>query len=212
MGQVFDSMNDDQKSAFTRKMERLGLSATALTHSDELRTGAARPGPTILSSDPDESHLPPTIVEVRDVAHFKELSGVPDAHYESRKYSDVAFDYPQPLDERRAKIVADSRNQCDLEYQLTDAELGDVRKAAHAYVMGNSAKVQSHEPVINAMLFPTRMAVFAGESIVVTKDNPLIIQGPNPVVLNYASIKVEDGGQIIVKVTADVNAQTFIQQ
>jgi hypothetical protein len=146
------------------------------------------------------------------VAHLKELSGIPDAHYASRKLSDRAFDYPAALDERRARIVAESKNQCDLEYRLNADELSDVHKAARAYVLGHSEKVQSHEEVINAMLFPTRVAVFAGDGIVVTKDNPLIITGSQPVVLNYSSITVEDGGQIIVQVTAQINAQTFTQQ
>lgn len=211
MAKAFAGLNDDHMARFNAKMERLGLNPDALTHEGELVTGAT-PGPTVLSGDPDQSHLPPTLVRVNDVAHLKALSGLPDEHYVSRKLSDRTVEYPAPLDERRAQIVAESRNQCDLEYRLNDDELRDVRRAARAYVMGHSEKVKSHEPVINAMLFPTQLAVFAGESIVVTKDKPLIITGDHPVSLNYGSITVEDGGQIIIQVTAEITSQVFTQQ
>lgn len=211
MAKAFAGLSDDHMARFNARMQRLGLSAGALSHEGDLVTGAT-PGPTILSGDPDKSHVPPTLIDVRDVAHLKELSGIPDEHYTSRKLSDRTIEYPEPLDERRAKIVAESRNQCDLEYRLNADELKEVRRAARAYVMGHSEKVKSHEPVINAMLFPTQVAVFAGENIVVTKDQPLIITGDQPVTLNYGSITVEDGGQIIIQVTSEINSQVFTQQ
>jgi hypothetical protein len=188
--------------------QKLGISAGAMSEATTLDTGAT-PGPTILSYDAAESHVPPTHVEVRDIAHLKDLAGVEDAHYAAGTYSDAAIHYPDPLPQATMSLMATSPEKCDVDQGVGPDELGTVRQAAQAFVQGHSEKVKDYEPVINSLYFPSTMAVFAGESITVSPGNPLIIKGPGPVTLNYQSITVQPGGQIIIQTDATVNSQIF---
>ncbi|HEY0323879.1 MAG TPA: hypothetical protein VGC66_23220 [Pyrinomonadaceae bacterium] len=211
MGKDFDALSSEQQNAFQAEMKRMGIDPTALNHEGPLVTGAT-PGPTILSADPAVSHVPPTLIQVNSIAHLNELRGTPDEDYTVRGFSDKSINYPPELPAEKSNLVSSAEDLCALRDQLTPEEHANIRRAAEAYVMGNSEKVKSYEPIINATMFPQQMAVFAGESIVVSAANPLIIKGPGPVTLNYASITVEDGGEIIIQTAANITTQTFTQQ
>lgn len=214
-------LTPEQRSAFEAGLARFGLGADALTHqaarTSELRgaqpaamLGAeAAPAPVVFSSDPEESHVPPTLVQVNDIAQLKRMAGVPDEHYTGGMYTDRTIDYPHPLPEPTAQLAATAQNKCDLEYHLTDDHVEDVRRAAQAYMQGHSAKVASYEPMINALMFPTQVAVFAGESLVI--DSPVVVSGSAPVSWNYGTITVEEpNGQIIVQTEFSINTQNFV--
>lgn len=213
MGKEHDKLTKDQKAVFASGMQRLGLKPTDLIHDDTLDTGAT-PGPTILSADPSESHIPPIMVPVKDIAEFKKMKGIPDEHYKQKQYSDRTIDYPPELPPQRAAMASKAADGCDLEYQLEPEEHENIKKAAQAYVLGNSEKIKHYEPAINKLMFPAQIAAFTGDAIVVRKGKPLIIKpGKNPnntVALNYAKITVEKGGQIIVEANADITTQVFI--
>jgi hypothetical protein len=211
MGKDFDALRSEQQSAFHGEMRKMGLEPTALNHEGPLVTGAT-PGPTILSGDPAVSHVPPTLVQVNSIAHLKQLRGTPDEHFTKRGFSDKSISYPPKLSTAKARLIDSSEDLCALREQLSPEEHANIRRAAEAYVMGLSKKVKSYEPMINATMFPQQMAVFAGESLVVSAENPLIIQGPGPVTLNYASITVETGGQIIIQTSANITTQVFVQE
>jgi hypothetical protein len=211
MGQAFDSLNESQTSAFQEEMTKLGIAHDALSHEGEFSTGST-PGPTIISSNPEESHIPPTMIPINSIADLKRLRGVPDEHYTSMGFSDSVVDYPEELPAERFGLMDEAADVCALREQLTPEEQDQIRQAAEAYVMGNSEKVQAYEPMINATMFPTQMAAVNGESLVVDKDHPLIIQGDKPVTLNYAKITVKPGGQIIIKTQANITAQVFESQ
>lgn len=211
MGEDFDALSTEQQNAFQAEMKRMGLDPSALNHEGTLVTGAT-PGPTILSSDPNVSHVPPTLIQVNSIAHLNELRGRPDEDYTVRGFSDKSIPYPPEMPTEKTALMNTSEDLCTLREQLTPEDHINIRRAAEAFIMGNSEKVKSYEPIINATMFPQQMAVFAGLSIVVSAQNPLIIEGPGPVTLNYASITVEAGGQIIIKTAADITTQTFTQQ
>lgn len=216
-------LSPEQRSAFEASLARFGLGTDALTHqtarTSELRgfqaaaagmmAAEAAPAPVVFSSDPEQSHVPPTIVQVNDIAQLKQMAGVPDEHYDAGMYTDRTIDYPEPLPEPTAQLLTSAQNKCDLEYNLTDDHFEDVRRAAQAYMQGQSAKVASYEPMINALMFPTQLAVFSGESLVV--DTPVVVSGSAPVSWNYGTITVvEPHGQIIVQTEFNINTQNFI--
>ncbi len=206
MGKALNGLSEVQKASFRAAITRLGLSADHLTHDDTLVTG---PGPTHLSGDPKESKLTPTLIPVRSIAEIKKLGGIPDESYTSGKLSDRAIHYPAEFPQSRHHLVRSAANVCDLQDQLSPEEHAAINSAAAAYVQGNSQKVKSYEPILNALFFPAHVAAFVGDSITVTAGNPLIIGGSVPVVLNYAKVTVDPGGQIICNVQTTWNVQVF---
>jgi len=208
MGQEFDELNDDQKEAFKGRLTQMGLGADALSHEGTLVTGAT-PGPTILSGDPAESHVPPTLITVNSIAELKSLHGVPDEHYSVRGITDAAIDYPDELPRERMMLADTAPDICALRDSLQPEEHDQLRKAAQAYVLGNSEKVAAFEPMINAAMFPTQVAAFNGEAITVSANSPLIIKGSTMITLNYGSITVEPGGQIIIQTQVNLTTQRF---
>jgi hypothetical protein len=204
----------EQLTGFRTTVERLQLSIDVLTprpvRTSELLAGhpAARAlGEVVFSSDPEDSHVPPTLVQVSSIAQLKRMVGVPDEHYEAGMYSDRAIDYPDPLPRAVAELVDTARNKCDLEYRLSDEHFEHVRRAAHAYMHGHSDRVRSYEPMIDALMFPTQVAVFAGVELVI--DTRVVVSGSAPVTWNYGSITVEEPGKIVVMTEFNVIAQSF---
>jgi len=190
MDQNGQTLSPAQQQAFEARLDRFGLSRDTLS-APSIRTGD-RPGGFILSSDPERSHLPPTMILVRDVAHLKALTGIPDEEYESGRLSDQEISYPAPPGGQG---------------QLPDADT--LRAAVAAYVQGNSAKVKDYEPLINELRMPMTIGVFAAHDVVVSASNPLIFFPGDPTSLVCTSITVEPGGQIIVQETVKLYAQQF---
>lgn len=208
MGRGFDGLSEYQQASFRANVARLGLTPDSMVH-EPFTTG---PGAAILSSDAKQSKLAPTLIPVRNIAELKTLAGIPDEHYTSGKVSDKAIYYPPPLDEARLSLAVTAVDLCDLQRQLSAEEHEQVRCASEAYMQGRSDKVKGYEPLINALYFPSQIAAFNTDSIVVTAGNPLILSGPNPVAINAASITVEAGGQIIVETHVSIAAQKFDSQ
>jgi hypothetical protein len=208
MADEFDALNDDQKQAFRSRMALMGLASEALNHEGTLVTGAT-PGPTILSGDPAESHVPPTLVTVNSIAEMKALHGIPDEHYTVRGVADVSVDYPDELPQQRMMLASTAPDICALRESLRPEERDQIVKAAQAYVLGNSEKVAAFEPLINATLFPAQMALINIESVVVSPGSPLVLKGPTALSVNYGSVTVEPGGQIIIQTQTNLTAQRF---
>jgi hypothetical protein len=207
MPQDDQTLTPEQQQAFHAQLARVGMSPDSLS-ARSIRT-ADRPGGFVLSGDPEQSHLPPTMIEVRDLAHLKELAGVPDEHYTSGQRSDKAIPYPAPLSAQAAGLLQSAQDKCELEFHLQPADYENVRMAAEAYVHGNSAKVQGYEALINTLHMPTQMAAFAATEIIVSPGSPLILGPGTTTSLNCASITVEPGGQIIVQTNASITTQQF---
>ena len=208
MADEFDALSDDQKQAFRGRMAAMGLAPDTLSHQGTLVTGAT-PGPTILSGDPAESHVPPTLVTVNSIAELKALHGIPDEHYTVKGVADVAVDYPDELPQHRMKLTDTAPDICALRDSLKEDERDQIVKAAKAYVLGNSEKVAAYEPLINAAMFPMQVAVICIPAIVVSSGSPLVITGSKPVSACYGTITVEPGGQIIIETQTNLTAQRF---
>lgn len=208
MAEEFDALDDDQKQAFRARMALMGLAPEALNYEGTLVTGDT-PGPTILSGDPAESHVPPTLVTVNSVAEMKALHGIPNEHYTVRGVTDASVDYPDELPQERMLLASTAPDICALRDGLQPEERDQIMKAAAAYVTGNSEKVLAYEPLINAAMFPAEVALINIEAVVVSPKNPLVIKGPTAMSVNYGSVTVEPGGQIIIQVQTNMTAQRF---
>jgi len=211
MASGFASLNDEQKAGFRANMQRLGLKEDALSHDGVLDTGA-RSGPTILSTNPADSHIAPTLIPVQNIVEFAQLFGVPDSHYTEKNYSDRAIAYPPPVPAERHAMLSRAADPLELRNQMSAEELKNLKMASEAYVLGNSEKVKSYEPLLNASLFPGHVAAFALDTIVVKPGSPLVLTSDDPnktMVVCAASITVQPGGQIQVNCKAEIHTQTF---
>jgi hypothetical protein len=58
-----------------------------------------------------------------------------------------------------------------------------------------------------------KVAVYtAPPNVVVTPGNPLIISGSGPVSVQFGTVTIEPGGQILVYTTADISIETLVKQ
>lgn len=205
---AYPLLTPEEQSGFEQSLAKFGLSRAKMQHEEPLITGSM-PGPIILSTDIRESTIAPHFIKINDVAEYKRLGGVPDQEYELGRYSDAFIEYPEPWSDEQQRDLMKHNNVCDLEILLADEGRTRVEQAFRAYVRGNTNKVKQYEPLINTLHFPMVAAVFAGDSIVITAKQPLIVKSPDgrPVVLVFATVTIEPGGQIISEATMRLEAQ-----
>lgn len=211
MPTAFDALTEKQKTGFRSQVARLGLEEGFYSHDGVLDTGR-RSGPTILSTNPAESHVPPKLIPVATIADFKRLCGVPDTDYTERKFSERAIRYPPELAGERAAALGRITDVVELTQSMTVEELQSLQLAGEAYVLGNSARVMSYEPLLNAFYYPGHVAAFVLDSIMVQAGSPLLLTSPDPngsATLVAATITVNAGAQIQVQCKAGVSTQTF---
>ena len=70
----------------------------------------------------------------------------------------------------------------------------------------------SYVPLINALKFPGRAAVFTGETLTVPDGAVHVIDGDDPVVLNYGRIVVGKNATIRFQTAAYLQCQIFTQE
>jgi hypothetical protein len=150
-----------------------------------------------------------TVANIRELANY---GGVKDEEYLNGSASDAFVKYPAKLSTLSAPtLAACDGDVCKLKDSMSLEHHQAVNQAMQAYLLGNSTKVQEYEEHINALHFPMQMAVYAAQDIVITKDNPLIIDNPegHPSSYVYGTVTVEEGGYILVKTPLSLDAQAF---
>jgi hypothetical protein len=201
----FSSLTPDEQKQFTARLAVYGLTPKDIS-GKAVVTGEGKPGPTVVSPSPEVSTLDVVRREVTSVAELKKLGGVPDTHYTSDGVGDHHIDYPAAPAVNAAQAVAGAKGDvCALQESLGPEVTEQVGTAMKAYLLGNSAKANAFEPLINALHFPITGAVASGDSITVKAGSPLVIKGPGPVALNYAVMTIEKGGQVICETDVTFN-------
>ena len=166
-----------------------------------LRTDTKK-GEFLLSPDSSLNNgSPPVICEIDSIQKLKKLTGCDDSLFDLGVFSSEELEFP----------VWDSTYDHTVWKDLPARWKAILCRACQAYIYGDSRKVAAYEDVLNRKYFPMKIACFTGESIVVTKDHPLIIDpgsSPHPVVLHYDSITLEEGAKIISKKGALVHLES----
>ncbi|OZG72735.1 hypothetical protein BTA51_14525 [Hahella sp. CCB-MM4] len=200
-----DKLSDTEAKAFADVNQRLGMGANETTFcQDHIMSKGS--GPVHMSSDPLASHIPPKIIPVASIADMNKLVGIPDTNDDSH------VEYPEPARQEHLNLLKSANSTDEFHRSVTPEMHENIRKAATAYVLGNSSKVKDYEPLINARMFPGKVAAFVADDIVITADNPLIIKPGDPQVHNYGTITVKPGGYIQVSENATINCQQFIME
>jgi len=194
-----DFLTAEQNARFADVNARLGLGPeefTAALSPDEL---AALPAVRRMSSTPD-SDFPLRFVSIGSVEEMRKLVGN-DEFVAPTNGSEP--DYPSPPSPAEIdRLLNAIRNQ--QKPQVSPELMASIHQAAIAYVVGNPAKVQAFVPLINALLYPGRVAVFTGDTLDVPRGATHMITGDDPLVLNFGRITVAKDA------TIKVNSRTFI--
>ncbi|MCG7409288.1 hypothetical protein MH117_17865 [Paenibacillus sp. ACRRX] len=182
---------------FTQVSVQLGLTEEDI-HRGTLTTGAST-GPMYLSTKPQfPTAVTPKIVSIQTVQELQTLVG-------NIKEAGVLQDVPEPWPDE--KWDADAK-------QLNESDNRKVYAALRAILAGKDTEMTSYTSIVNKRYFPIKAGVFACEDIVVTPDQPLIIEphGHDPVVLTCNSITLEPGGQIICQAPVILSVNTFTKK
>ncbi|RCW84099.1 hypothetical protein [Paracoccus lutimaris] len=209
----FAELSASDRMEYESTLKRFGLTVDNLNYKGTLSTQDFG-DKLVLSADPSISAIEPTIVPYNSLAELKAMIGRADSDYTDGPFSDRLLDYPAPLDRDRVHALMATRNECDFDYQVTRDELHALYRAAQAYIMGNSQKLKTHEPILNKRFGTGSVAVLAVEALVVKAGHPVIFapdpNDPNKILCpNFTSVTVENGGQIIVSTKIQMTTTTF---
>ncbi|NET81455.1 MAG: hypothetical protein F6J94_05660 [Moorea sp. SIO1F2] len=208
MAKKYQDLSDAQRAKFHAKLEALGIDPNTVPATVTTESGGLRCGHPAASAD-----FPPAQVhEIGSVADLCAMGGCPDEDYQAKRASDAFVDYPPPAASLGMPSLASCGGDvCQLKDRMTVQHHEAVGKALHAAVMGDSSKVSDYEEHINAIHFPMQIATHAAQHLVITKDNPLIINDPNgqPTNLVVATITIEEGGYIEMKTPLNIECQQF---
>lgn len=103
-----------------------------------------------------------------------------------------------------------SANTTPMENKTTQ----DLEKALSAkHIPSDHPEIAHFREEINSVHFPASIPIFAGANLVVKAGTTRILGSDGrPVIVNYGTVTVEPGGQILVKSDAHFTAQAFIVQ
>jgi hypothetical protein len=200
-------LTEEQKDRMIKINQRLGLPADAHeTHHEKIVAAQSKKTELVFSADPLESDVPPIHVMVGSIAEFKKLVGTEDDKDDSH------IQYPEEYPEEHQRLVDTATSKGDLLAKMDERFSQNLKKAAYAYVMGNSKKVAKYESAMNAIMFPGRIAVFTGHELQVPDGQRYRIQGDEPVLWNFGVIKVGKDSEIKISTMVMINSQIFIQE
>jgi hypothetical protein len=97
----------------------------------------------------------------------------------------------------------------------TDASTGtQLRRALFEEIVGSSTPTPELAEAVNRRFFPLQVIVYTGEDIEIKKGEVLTIEpeGHEPVVVNYGSVTLEQGGLIRCKAPVLFIVQRFIKK
>lgn len=177
-------------NGFAQMVEMLGLQETDI-HRGVYRTGDTD-GPTYLSSNPDAPSAVKVFKFIRRIGDLKAIIGNGSAPAENKLK-------PWPAERDAAELD-----------ELCVCEEAQIYRALQAYLLGGQ-DAESYMNMIKKRYFPMRVGVFAAEELVIDPDHPLIIQGHDPVILNFSLVTLQPGGQIIAEAPVIMTVDKFVK-
>lgn len=183
-------MNEEHR--FEQMITMLGLHE-ADVHRGVIRTGDTD-GPTYLSSNSNSLSAVKVFKFIRRIDDLKAIIGNGNG---SCKIGSPLKPWPVEKD------------AVDLD-ELCVCEEKQVYRALLAYLLEDQ-DVESYMNIIKKRYFPMRAGVFAAEELIIDEDHPLIIEGHDPVILNFKIVRLKPGGQIITEAPVIMSVDQFIK-
>ncbi len=203
MPKTYADQTPEQRANFEAELQKIGFTLNEIP--ETLNTTQ----PLTMHSEMSLSSVPGMAITIRDLAHMKELGGVPDTHFQQGG-ADTHVQYPVALEGTRAKLLSAQSGE-SLAQSLTGEERQSVAGAVSAFVNGNSERVpQDLVQIANTTSFPMEATAFAAQNLVI--DKPFVIEGPTPQVLVFGTVTIKPGGSIIVKTDAKLSAQVIVNE
>lgn len=206
MSKTYKDLTDQQRKNHEAALERVGINRASVTKKMVIDK------PTTLHRDAARSHVKAHTITVHDVAHMKELGGVPDSRFTEEKHPDSHITYPKPLAGDRQRVLARAGVGDSLHAVLQPEEHSAIDSAVRAYVLGNSTKVPTELVALaNAANFPMEASVVAADDLEV-RDKMVITGPPNPYKLIAGTITIyKPLGQIVAEgVDLSIEAQHIV--
>jgi hypothetical protein len=202
-----DFLSKEQRERFENTNKLFGLGPQEFTAhlSDEEHNALPQ---TRLMSSTGDSHFPRHYASVGSIAEMRRLAGFGERVSPNPLVREPP--YPEPLPKAVVDSVLSGLNS-SLKPQLTQEIADKITAAAAAYVIGDPARVESYVPLINALKFPGRAAVFTGETLTVPDGAVHVIDGDDPVVMNYGRIVVGKNATIRFRAASYLQCQIFTQ-
>ena len=98
--------------------------------------------------------------------------------------------------------------------EINNAEELRLRRALFSHVVGREIEAVGYDDLLTRRFFPLPITVYTGKTIVIKKGEVLTIEpdGHDPVVVNYESVTLEQGGQIRCEAPVLFIVQKFIKK
>lgn len=157
-------------------------------HFSNLDISSASEGTIVLSSDAQQASFSAEIITVSDIAQMKMLVGT-DLN------SDKFVVYPEPYGSDDQKILDYLKDHKNIDDLLTKSVSDNLDVAYAAYLNGDASKVSAYVNLLNALKFPLNIAFYASSDAIALQQ-PLMVSGPDPVVLNSAGLTFSKQGTI----------------
>jgi hypothetical protein len=196
MAKKFADLTAQQRSNFEAELTRLGVAPAN-----------AAPAVQLSGSQPVASALKEHPITIRDLAHLKEIGGVPDNRYSEAGHSDAHISYPEELPKDRVRRLTGLASKPEaLRSALTSEDQSSLDEASRAFVNGLSTKVpQSAVDMINATRFPMKATVVTAQDIDIT--GPTVYGANGPQVVVAGTITIHPGGSIVCQNNVKISAQ-----
>ncbi len=203
MARTFKDLTDQQKKQYEAELKRIGIDR------DSVPKEVVIDAPHDHQRDAARAKMKTHKVKVRDLAHLKQLGGVPDTRYTQEKQTDTHLTYPDALPAARQRALAAMKDADSLHAAMEPHERDAVHSAMRAYVLGNSTKVPKELVILaNIAHFPTEASVAAVDDLTIT--NTYTVTAPpdkQALVVGKLTI-VKPNGQIVAEgVDLSINAQ-----
>lgn len=90
--------------------------------------------------------------------------------------------------------------------------LDDLEAATRGFLNGESDLPASAKKMVNKLYGSFSIQKYEAEDIVVTRQNPWVISGTDPVIIDVNKVTVEPGGEIKVFTDATINIAELIKE
>ena len=201
-------LSQEQHEMFVKTNELFGLGPqefTAQLSDEEIQ---ALPQTRMMSST-GKSDFPRHYISIGSIQEMRKLAGFDESF--SPKQCNCEPPYPEPLERSVVESLL-SGPSSSLKLKVPQYIADNIAAARAAHVMGDPAKVESYTPLINALTFPARAAVFTGETLTVPDGAVHVIEGDDPVILNYGQIVVGKNATIRLRTACYLRCQIFTQK
>jgi len=189
MSTTYNDLTDRQKKQHEEALKKAGIDRASVAKK--------------VTTDKPHNHIQDAKmkihkVKIKDLAHLKELGGVPDSRYTAENQSDSHLEYPAPPSADRFRALSALRDSDSLQAAFTPEEANAVKLSMRAHTLGDSTKVAKEwVQLANAAHFPTEGAIAAADDLTITK--PYVISAPpdkQKLIVGVLTI-VQPEGQII---------------